>query len=73
MLSSSAPTGGMLYHAQRAEDLIQHVEQKAEADAGHHADAHRHAAQRPKMNDSAISIITATDSGEKILLHMLSW
>ena len=27
----------------------------------------------PKMNDSAISIITATDSGEKILLHMLSW
>ena len=33
-------------HAQRAEDLIQHVEQEAEADAGHHADAHRHAAQR---------------------------
>lgn len=36
----------VIHQAQRAEDLVQHVEQEAEADAGHHADAHRHAAQR---------------------------
>jgi hypothetical protein len=57
---------------QRAKDLVEDVEHKAEADTGDDTNPIGTLRSGPKINDSAISIITATDIGWKILLHILS-